>query len=545
MQTDLLSVSGEYLKSVEEVMIANYLFLNGINYEYEKEYPFKSEDQPNRTYHPDFYLPDYDIYLEHFGITKDNTLPWLSKSEEQKYLKEMQWKRDFHKKNGTKLLETYSYYNSEKRLLSELQKLLAQNNVKSQPRDIQEIYKKVYATSEDYHFKKFEKLILSFINLYKANGYTIENINNFKKYDESQKSQRNNSFIDIIKPILNYYNQKLHKKNAIDFNDMINQATDYIKSKNIYFNYKYIIIDEYQDISVGRYKLIKEIINHSNAKLICVGDDWQSIYRFSGSDLNLFSSFEHYFGPSTILRIEKTYRNSQELLNIASKFILQNPEQLKKNLRSDKHILNPIIVVNYYEDLHVALHNALTDIYSNFGENAEILLLGRTTYDINIYINKHLQYSPSTNIVKYTKYPSLKIKFLTIHSSKGIEADNVIILNMKNHTFGFPTKICDDEVLSLVLQKQDSYEYAEERRLFYVALTRTKNRTYLIAPKLHSSIFLEDLKSITELHTCNSSEDDFENINFNYHCPKCKNGYLTKRKRKAKILLRVHKLSLL
>ena len=516
-------------------MIANYLFLNGIKYEYEKEYPFKSEDAPNRKYHPDFYLPDYDIYLEHFGITKDNTLPWLSKIEEQKYLDEMQWKRDFHKKNGTKLLETYSYYNYEKRLISELQKLLDENNIKSQPRDIQEIYKKVYANNEDYHFKEFEKLICTFINLYKANGYQVEDISKFKKYDETHKAKRTNAFLDIIKTILKHYSDSLMKKNAIDFNDMINLATSFIKEQNMHFNYKYIIIDEYQDISVGRYKLIKEIINHSGAKLICVGDDWQSIYRFSGSDLNLFSKFQEYFGETTVLKIEKTYRNSQELLNIASSFILQNKDQLNKNLKSDKTIQNPIVVIEYSKNQKVALHNAITDIHSNFGEKAEILLLGRTQFDINDYIDENLIYYPATKIVKYLKYPHLNIKFLTVHNSKGLEADNVIILNMKNNTLGFPNQISDDEVLSLVLQNKDNYEYAEERRLFYVAITRTKNRTYLIAPDQGASIFLDDIKQINNLCICKNIDE--ESYTSNPNCPRCKKGYLVVREKSKRTFL--------
>lgn len=524
MKSNLHSISGERLKSTEEVMIANYLFLNGIKYEYEREYPFKEEDAPNKKYHPDFYLPGYDIWLEHFGITKDNTLPWLTEIEEQKYLDDMKWKRNFHKKNGTKLLETYSYYNYEKRLIPELQKLLDENNIQCKPKDIQEIYKKVYANDEDYHFKEFEKLITTFITLYKANGYALEDIGKFKMYDESHSSQRNNSFIDIIKPILKYYEENLKDKNGIDFNDMINQATTCIKEQNTQFNYKYIIIDEYQDISVGRYKLIKEIINHSDAKLVCVGDDWQSIYRFSGSDLNLFSKFEEYFGETSLLRIEKTYRNSQELLNIASKFILQNKEQLTKNLKSDKTISNPIVVMSYSQNEKLAVHTAITDICAQFGEDAEILLLGRTAYDINDYMDEYLRYYPSTNTVKYLKYPDLKIKFLTVHASKGLEADNVIILNMKNSLMGFPNKISDDEVLSLVLQNKDTYEYAEERRLFYVAITRTKNRTYLIAPEQRASIFLNDLNKITNLCVCKNINE--ESYTSNPTCPRCKTGYL-------------------
>ncbi|MBQ9313687.1 MAG: UvrD-helicase domain-containing protein [Clostridia bacterium] len=524
MKKNLQTISGEHVRSMEEVMIANYLFLNGINYEYEKEYPYKSEEQPERSYHPDFYLSDYDIYLEHFGITKDNKLPWLPEVEEKRYLEEMQWKREFHKQNGTKLIETYSYYNQEHRLLEELQKLLDDNKIEIHPRNIKEVYEAVYSNHENMQFNEFENLVSTFIQLYKANGYSIDDLNKLRTIPNNYQSQRNNAFLDIIQSIMEYYQQQLNEMNGIDFADMINFATNYIKENDISFDYKYIIIDEYQDISIGRYKLIKQILEHSNAKLICVGDDWQSIYRFSGSDLDLFSNFEKYFGETALLKIEKTYRNSQELLDIATKFIEKNPEQLKKNLVSDKRIKEPIMVMAYATNKKLALNNALTDIYMHFGEDAEVLLLGRTNYDLNDYMDDDLKYFPNTNIVTYSKYPKMNIKFLTVHSSKGLEADNVIIINMENSLLGFPNKISDDAVLSMVLQNKDAYEYAEERRLFYVAITRTRNKTYLIAPDKHASIFLDDLKSITNLSVYMNENE--ESIQSNPNCPKCKKGFL-------------------
>ena len=270
MKINLDTIKGEHVKSTEEAMIANFLYTNGINYEYEKEYPFKSD----KKYHPDFYLTDYDIYLEHFGISEDERVPWLSEIEERKYLEGMKWKREFHKQNNTILLETYSYYNKEKRLLDELKTLLEKNHVKLSPIDLNDIYTKVYAQNEDYHFKEFEKLITTFIQLYKANDYSKYDFSKLNiQSSDTYITKRNQIFISIVQPIFNYYENRLKEINAIDFNDMINLATKYINTENIEFPYKYILIDEYQDISVGRYKLIKELIKKSNAKLICVGDD--------------------------------------------------------------------------------------------------------------------------------------------------------------------------------------------------------------------------------------------------------------------------------
>lgn len=525
MSHELYTIKKEKLKSLEEVMIANYLFMNGIEYEYEKEYPYKDEQNPKRTYHPDFYLKDYDLYLEHFGINKSGRLPWLTKIEENKYLFDMEWKREWHRKNGTKLIETYSYYNKEHELLLKLKELLIENGVKLTPVNYTEIYQKVYANDEDYNFKEFEKLIYTFIQLFKANGYEyldFEKLNK-KSVTNTFQHERNRKFIEIIKPIFEYYQNSLKNANKIDYNDMINKATESIKNNGINQKYKYIIIDEYQDISLGRYKLIKEIIQATHAKLFCVGDDWQSIYRFSGSDINLFTEFSKYFGEAQILKIEKTYRNSQQLLDITKKFVSMNPEQLVKSLKSNKTQTNPIMVMMYSSELTVALHSALTDIKEKYGEEASVLLLGRTKFDIKDCFSSYFNYNVKNDEITYEHYPKMKIKFLTVHSSKGLEADNVIILNMKNTLLGFPNKISDDEVLSLVLQNKDNYPYAEERRLFYVALTRTKNQVYLLVPDKRQSIFYHDLTKISELPTQTTSKDI---IIDQPTCPRCQRGIL-------------------
>mgnify|MGYP004463065691 FL=1 len=535
MKKSLDTIKGERVKSTEEAIIANFLFMNGINYEYEKEYPYKPENN-KRAMRPDFYLTDYDIYLEHFGITEDGRLPWLSKKEEEKYLYDMEWKRNFHIKNGTKLIETYSYYNHNGELPYKLKKLLEENNVVLKPINILDVYKKVYAENEDYHFKEFEKLIQTFIQLFKANGYSYDDF--YKLYRTSLNSfdtQRNLAFCEIVKPILKYYQDTLNSEKKIDYNDMINLSTKHIKETIAEFTYKYIIIDEYQDISLGRYKLIKSIIDKTSAKLFCVGDDWQSIYRFSGSDLTLFTNFEKYFGETNVLKIEKTYRNSQALLNIAKKFVELNPEQIKKNLNSSVVLQNPIKAMIYLKDPKQALDAAIRDIYNNFGNDSDILLLGRTKYDINNFLSNILIYNPNTDEVKYRTYPDIKMKFLTVHSSKGLEADNVIILNMENTLLGFPNKIADDNVLSMVLQNKDTYTYAEERRLFYVAITRTKNRTYLIVPDKRQSIFYKDLRKISNIpqESVEYSNSTIENP----ECPYCGKGRLVVREANGKSFL--------
>lgn len=213
------------------------------------------------------------------------------------------------------------------------------------------------------------------------------------------------------------------------------------------------------------------------------------------------------------------------MIDIASTFVTQNPNQLTKDLKSDKHIIEPIRVVFYSENIVDAVENTIKNIVLEFGENSEILLLGRTRYDVAVLENSdNFEFSENNTKIKYSPFPNLTLSFLTVHRSKGLEADNVILLNMQNNLLGFPNRISSDPILSLVLANKEEYLYAEERRLFYVAITRTKNRTYLVAPEMHYSQFLEELISTGSVQkTVDENKVDIENPP---KCLKCEKGNL-------------------
>ncbi|MEH7749380.1 3'-5' exonuclease, partial [Neobacillus drentensis] len=325
-----------------------------------------------------------------------------------------------------------------------------------------------------------------------------------------------------------FYQEQLSKRNKIDFNDMINGATDVIRNGKVTFPYKYIIIDEYQDVSVSRFNLIKEIRDITGAKILAVGDDWQSIFRFAGSDINLFTNFQRYFEHSEMLKIENTYRNSQELIDYAGNFIMKNNKQIKKNLKSSKRNEDPIKLYGYVgQEMYGTLKHIIEKIVNKYGKQTEIMLLGRNNFDIKI-IGQDPDFIIVENKggvnIKYKVYPKLNMFFLTAHKSKGLEAENVIIINASNSNSGFPNRMSDDPILSLVLTVPDEYLFAEERRLFYVALTRTKNDTYILVPDMNMSSFVKELKddfgidyNIIEGNTI---------ISNNPRCPRCLEGYL-------------------
>lgn len=522
-KASLDTIQGEKVKSVEELTIANFLYLNGIEYAYEKQYPHGEVN-----YQPDFYLKDYDIYLEHFGVDENNRAQWLTPSNEEKYIEEMEIKRERHRTHNTKLLETYSYYNKHKILLEKLKEMLEKENVIFKPIDAKSIYTKVTRKDKEYG-KEIIKLIETFVNLCKSRQLNYDAISllfsdRFKTRN-SFMLDRQVIFLKFALPILKRYDSILKESGEIDFNDMINQATDLVKTNQPQYNYQHIIIDEYQDISYARFSLIKEIRALSEARLICVGDDWQSIYRFAGSDISLFSNFGKYVGQYEQLFIEQTYRNSQSLIDITSKYIQKNKKQIQKNPKSKKEISeNPIKFAYYSSDNaeEVLIHEIELLMAQN--GNKPILVLGRHSFDINEFIklkpSSKIKYNERTDALEIKGFEDLDIKYITVHKSKGLEADNVIVLNLKNHLLGFPNKMTDDPMLSLLLSDDEEYRFAEERRLFYVALTRTKNKVVLLIPT-DVSLFAEEIITDNDF-ILTSNNEKLSKTN----CPYCQTGHL-------------------
>ena len=395
--------------------------------------------------------------------------------------------------------------------MEHLAELLNDNGIILTPRSSEEILNKLSEIQENKYIQKMVCLICDFIKNFKTNGY---NEDKFYEFIRLVKSERTRLFLEICKECYLEYQRTLSRNNAVDFQDMINDAARALREVAALkekLHFKYIIIDEYQDISRQRFDLAQELSKVTNAKIVAVGDDWQSIFAFSGSDVTLFTKFCEKMGYGEELKITRTYRNAQEVINIAGGFIQKNSAQIKKDLSSPKHIEDPVIVVSYDDSpkkwnerateggpLHKmaqALEYSIGEIVARHGEKTSILLIGRYNYDGEALSRTgNFEYNSHGNKVVSKKYPQVDITFLTAHSSKGLGYDNVIIINAKDAVYGFPSKIEDDPVMKLVIKQADEMEYAEERRLFYVALTRTKNRVYIIAPEKHPSEFVLEIK---------------------------------------------------
>ena len=525
-----ISISHETLRSQQEVRIANFLYMNGISYVYEKPYPYNIL-RSRKPYTPDFTIIQGDkiAYIEHFGITEDGRNNRYTEKELERYKKEVNDKVTIHKEHRTDLIYTFSSFKDGCDLIVHLKEKLIRLGFVLEPR----------SPEENKYISKLVKLICSFIQNFKTNGYTLDD---FYKFRIHSGNERTRLFLIICEQCYHEYSKRLKEKHAIDFEDMINDSARIIREEEIKgkkLDFKYIIVDEYQDISRQRFNLTKELGKLCNAKIIAVGDDWQSIYAYAGSDITLFTKFCESFGYGQELRITKTYRNAQEIINIAGNFIQKNNAQIRKALISSKHISNPVIIKTYTENVDRSLYNGKGGKFYLIGKTVEnvmddilkenpkssILLLGRYGFDgYNLCRSADFKYDDRKGYLWSEKYNAVYLNFMTVHRAKGLGYDNVIIINARNDMYGFPSQIQDDPVMRYVVNTDRTIEYAEERRLFYVALTRTKNRVYIITPQQHPSEFVLELINDNP-NICIQGELNYHNKNevVTKRCPIC--GY--------------------
>lgn len=524
----------EVVKSIEECKIANFLLFNNIDYKYEHPYEHTTNDIEYRQYRPDFtiFQNDQKIYLEHFAVARNGDVPqFFAKNNEsieaakERYWSKINWARDTHKENNTHLIESYSYEMQENTLFDNLKSNLLSAGIILIPKSKREIWD-IIQKSAPNELDDFISLLCTFITLLKSNNYSFSDIREKNKIlENAPQRSRNSAFLDIAEQIFIKYENHLKENKEIDFSDMINRASYYIISGKYKKSYDYIIIDEFQDLSIGRYKLLSALrLNNPNTKIFAVGDDWQSIYRFTGSDITLFKDFEQYFGYTKRSKIETTYRFHEPLISLSSNFIQKNPNQTPKNLISTSKTSSTTYQILYHLDTIQGdsglINQTLYNLILNDSDlpNKEILILGRYSFDLDRLAknNNSFAINRNTGEIKYStrinnNIITIPLRFLTIHKAKGLEADIVFIINCESGKYGLPSEQSDDEVLNLLLSKSDQYENGEERRLFYVAMTRAKEKLFLITNPNNKSKFIIEL------------EDQQVNDHSN-KCPLCKKG---------------------
>ena len=391
-----ISIAHERMRSAQEVQIANFLYLNQIDYKYEKPYEYHIL-KSRKPYTPDFTITQGGkvAYLEHFGITEDGRNNRYNEEQLSRYKQEINDKVKLHKRHKTDLIYTFSGYNDGQNLLEHLRENLERHGFILNPRDSKEVFEKIVNTEENKYIMKLVKLVCTFIQNFKTNGFSVDD---FSRFERKSTNERTKLFLSICQQCFLEYSKRLKEKNAVDFEDMINDSVRILNEQQrigAELDFKYIIVDEYQDISRQRFDLTKELSKICKAKIIAVGDDWQSIYAYAGSDITLFTHFTKTMGYGLELKITKTYRNAQEVIDIAGGFIQKNQSQLRKELISPKHIEQPIVIESYSENVDRKQTAGKGGRYYMIGEKVEaivekillenpkssILLLGRYGFD--------------------------------------------------------------------------------------------------------------------------------------------------------------------
>ena len=473
-RSELRTLSGDLVKSFEELAIANFLTLNGVPFEYEGHYEVPTATARHRQYQPDFHLPDHGIYIEHFALDREGRPPpgWRG------YADSVAWKRGIHAEHGTTLVETYSWQRREGGLLDTLGARLEEAGVTFER---VEIAKLLDDLREGGLVTWLARLVASFLNHVKTSGLSLEELRG--RAADSVDRARSEAFLDVFEAIHARYATLLAEEEALDFHDLINHAAAHIRDGRWESPHHYVLVDEFQDVSAGRMALL-QALGRAGVAYFLVGDDWQSIYRFAGSDVGLVRDCGRHLGHVRERALTRTFRFTTGIQEPSTAFVVRNPAQTRHALRPAHGVRDGGVTVIAAADPGRGLEDALRDIELQEGDDGpplSVLALGR--------------YRGAREAVPPRRPGRLCVEFSTVHAAKGREADYVIVLDLRDARRGFPSQLEDDPLLDLVLPPppEGEYPHAEERRLLYVAMTRARRGAYLVADALRPSAFVEEL----------------------------------------------------
>ncbi len=502
------TIKGEFVKSKGEAVIANFLYQNGIDYEYERVYSELVGER--QVYRPDFSIDagGEKIYIEYFGMSGN-------KYDNYSYEKIRKQKEEYHKQKHNRFIALD--YESDKGYLKRLENELSKLGIKLKPRPIKEVYQLLLEQNplaELFHLGNFFYSIVGTIK-------SSEKISSFEDYKNLCNSVIEESLSDDDKAIKrkqlqwiedfwNYYRSVKtsdSKSFKVDYSDMIKEpcgrVNTIIPSK---LDFDYVIVDEYQDISAERFKLLKETLDACDAKFIAIGDDWQSIFSFQGAKVDYIMNFDNYFPNAKRYVISRTYRNAQSLINAAGKFVMRNQSQIKKDLKSNKDISEPICFVkiqnsifsnrDFIDDRNRTIEAMIHKIHEIYPDDS-ICVIGRTNRMIESLFKDPNFINSAENKVRIKGIGGFYFDAMTIHKSKGLTYDWTIVMPLTKYFPSAPKKVF--WALDIVRNEPEpeSIPYAEQRRLLYVALTRTKNRAYILMPqKGDHSKYKDELNAI-------------------------------------------------
>lgn len=507
---------GEIVKSNAERIFADLMHDLKISYEYEMEYPFPTADEAHSQYHPDFYLPQIDTWVEIWAAADSEPDPFPG------YQAGKIWKRKTHLEHNTKLKEFVAKEIDQTRAGDNVCEWLFRISEEIQKEKKEEDRKAPKALSDT------QKEFAGLLRIFQVHAYN----NDLSTYDLEEKISSENIgllsdlslhpqesvfkeklFLELYGPAEAKWREMLKKNGETDFEMMMRQAAEIIESGKWTSPYRLIMVDEFQDTSQLRARILKALLRTDKTRLVAVGDDWQSIYRFTGADISIMKNFSDHFGGSEILKLEQTFRCSPEICDVSKNFILKNPNQLPKNVKPAFPLREgsvSLLLVDKNVNVIIAIKdelNRLDRLHLERGEKKTVAILGRFNSDFSPFINPD-----DPDYILPSTYPALDVSCSTIHRSKGMEFDYIILARMEQDcSWEFPCQIQDDPILDLAMPEKESYEFAEERRLLYVALTRARFSVTIVASCDSPSIFTKELVDPTSEYSVKVEKLDASN----------------------------------
>lgn len=463
----LQTLNGEQVKSHAELAVANFLARQGVSYKYEARYSVRTATAQRRQYQPDFYLPEYDLWIEHFCLDEKGECPagW------SEYEDGVAWKRRIHRQNGTLLAETYDWQYRNGSLLGYLRSILDEHEVVFRPVSPGELTARF---ERGYSFTNAVRLLKSFLLHAKASRMNKADLQ-AALFAKSVDQYRGILLLSIYEWVREDYEAFLRKEESHDFQDLINDGAEAVAAGKWSRNYDYVLVDEYQDISNDRVAFL-QALQGQGSRMFVVGDDWQSIYRFAGSDVGLFTRPDKALGYTERYELERTFRFNEGVAQLARSFVTANKEQSQRRARGYSEVEDRGVTVVFAPDVPRGLRYVHQDLRELGEERGKVSVKYLARY------NRFRQYCRGRD-------------FSTVHRAKGLEADYSVVMGLDGGITGFPSRQESDPLLSVAMPylEGEGYPFAEERRLLYVAITRGRKGCYVVASSGTPSPFIREL----------------------------------------------------
>jgi DNA helicase-4 len=468
-------------------------------------------DATHSQYRTDFYYPDIDVWHEHWALDRSGRPP----AAYHDYAASMEWKRRVHARNRTTLVEStwaeVMFGDGLTKLENELTELGLTFDW-NPDRPINDEWNRP-TKHED-----LARLVRTFMTHIKSNSWTAGDLERRLATDQAKLDGfRTHLFLELYWPIHAEWEQRLAEEHCVDFEDMLVQAAGHLEAGTIDCPCELIMVDEFQDASRARARLVRGLVAQPGRYLLAVGDDWQAINRFAGADLSVMTEFATWFGRGPQLALTTSFRCTQTICDVASSFVSKNPNQFNKPMRSVQADLGAPVQIIQSDDAADALRAYLNELSHAVAEASEHG--GPATVSVDVLG----RYGFERSVVPRATPSNLRVMFRTVHGSKGLEADYIVVPSLITGTYGFPSTIADDPVLALAMPSPEDFTHAEERRLLYVALTRARREVVLITQPRRMSPFAVELIEDSNVSVVSDDGDPVE------VCPQCHKGTLVKR----------------